>query len=187
MNQVNRQKAIANFKRTKAQLARQHEKSRITKQSRLTLKEKIFVTEFLKTGNATHAARVAYPTATKMSQNQFAYTVKQRPRVKNKIEEALRKMELTEDFAVTALKSVISAGEENRTDAKPADALKGLELFFKLKGYLGNQKQTLKVTLKDKAQNMSAEDIKKELKKLDAQQQRLFSLMKNQAEDGEIL
>lgn len=155
------------------------------KERPLTFKQKRFIQEYLKTGNAKASVEAVYD-ANPQTANQMGHQLTHNPKIKKKIDEALEKMNLDEDFAVKALKEIISSGQKNATEeAKPGDALRGLEMFFKMKGYLGNQKQTLKLNFKQKAEGMDVTQIKKELKKLDETQKQLLDMMKGEVEDAE--
>ena len=161
-------------------------KGQDTRRKRLTPKQQRFIAEYLKTGNASHAIRSAYDVKDKYAAT-MGYQLLHTPKIQKKIDEAMKAVNLDEDFAVKALKSVIQAGQDNADDARPGDALRGLEMFFKMKGYLGTQKQTLKVNFKQKAEGMTTEQIKKELKKLDDRQDKLFELMRTGAKEGEVI
>lgn len=165
---------------------KERQKGQDTRNKTLTAKQKRFVAEYLKTGNASGAVRAAYDTKDKYAAT-MGYQLLNTPKIAAKIEEAMKAANLDEDFAVRALKGIIEAGSEALDEVKPGDALRGLEMFFKMKGYMGSQKQTLKLNFKEKANAMSTEDLKKELKKLDKQQQQLFAMMKGEAEEGEVL
>ena len=153
---------------------------------RLTFKQKRFVVEYLKHGNATEAARVAYDGKEKFNSN-LGHTILNIPKVQRALDIALKKMNLDEDFAVEALKNIIDAGSKNIVDATPANALKGIEMFLKVKGYLGNKKdKTLEDTIEQVANKMTANELKAGLKKLDEQQRKIFEIMRGDAQEGEV-
>lgn len=154
---------------------------------KLTLKQKKFVIEYLKHGNATEAARIAYDGKEKFNSN-LGHTILNMPKVQRALDIALKKMNLDEDFAVEALKNIIDAGSQNLSAATPANALKGIEMFLKVKGYLGNNNdKILEDSVEEVANKMTAKEIREGLEKLDEQQRKIFEIMKDGAQEVEAV
>lgn len=157
-----------------------------TKPGEITMKQRKFVSEFIKTANASHAALYAYNT-TKKNAAAISQVLKNNPKVKNAIEVAFRKLNLDEDYAVESLKAVIDAGKQNSGDAKPADTLRGLEMFFRMKGYLGNDRHTIDNEDEQNAQKMTTEQLVKAVKELDKKQERILKLAGVKIEEAEVV
>jgi phage terminase small subunit len=151
--------------------------------SKLTLKQRKWIREYLKTGNATEASRRAYKTKNNQVQG---YITKHHPEVQKALHEAFEKMNIDEGYSAEALKKIIDAGKNNTDQAKPSDALRGLEMFYRLKGYLGNDNKVQEQKEEDRLKVMDVQAIKKELKLLDDRQKRLLAIV-GKAEEGEVV
>ena len=77
----------------------------------LTIKERKFSKEAVKTGNLTKAAMKAYTYKTYKSANVHACQIAQRPRVKSYIQKLLNQEDLTETKAVKELKKVVNLSD----------------------------------------------------------------------------
>ena len=152
------------------------------KPNKLTFKQKKFVSALVKTGNAAEAARQVYKTK---HASEMGYRLKRKPKIQNAIQEALVAANLDEGYASTTLKEIISAGAANKDEARPTDALKGLELFFKLKGYLGTN--NTQEDAEDAAKKMSVEELVKALEVMDGKQERILKLYRQGAEEVEVI
>jgi len=152
----------------------------------LSIKQKAWLAEYLKTYNATAAYRRVYgKRKDPQLERNLAHSVKTRPSMKKAIDEAMVKLEMDEEFAVGRLKKVITSGEANLGDTQPKDVLKGLEMLFKLKGYLGNQQNQQNDEEKE-LQSMTVDQIARELQELDKKQTRLLTIVGG-AEEGEVV
>lgn len=150
----------------------------------LTLKQKMFVKEYLKTGVKAQAYRAAFGSkGDRAKESSYGAMVYKKPKVRKAIEEALEGADLSDDFAARTLKEVVDKGKDNLDDTRPTDVLKALEMFFKLKGHLGTK--TPQVDEREEAEKMSVDQIQKELEKLDRKQSRLLAMF-GRAEDGKI-
>ena len=152
------------------------------KKDKLTFKQKKFVSEYIKGGNASAAARAVYKTK---NSGIIGWRLTKIPKVQNAIQEALLAANLDEGYASAVLKEIIAAGVVNKEATRPSDSLKGLELFFQLKGYLGKNGQN--DSDEEKANSMTTDEIVQELDKLTKTQERLIKLYKEGAVEGEIL
>lgn len=163
------------------------EKGRKTRADKLTLKQKKFVREYLLHGNATEAARVAYDGKEK-NKTRVGYATLHMPKIQNAINRALKAAKLDEDFAMHALRDIIDAGSKNLAEAKPGNALKGIEMFLKIKGILGEKGRSDDGDDPEKIANqMTTKQLQEELRKIDEQQKKLFEIMKGGAEEGEVV
>lgn len=155
---------------------------RLKDPTQLTIKEKRFVKEYVRTLNATSAAKIVY-------QNKYAdrlgNKMKQKPKIKNAIEEAFRELDLNEDFATRNLKKIIEKGTENADAARPGDALKGIETFLKVKGYLSGGTANPHEQEREDVKKMDATQIMKQLAELDKRQAALINILKGNAKEAE--
>lgn len=156
---------------------------RLKDPNQLTIKEKRFVKEYVRTLNATSAAKIVY-------QNKYAdrlgNKMKQKPKIKNAIEEAFRELDLNEEFATKHLKRIIEKGAENADAARPGDALKGIETFLKVKGYLSGGTVNPNEAEREDVRKMDTTQIMKQLAELDKRQKNLLDILKGEAQEGEI-
>lgn len=156
----------------------------------LSMKEKKFVVEFIKSGgNMSAAARAAYNVGPGSSASVVGATVKKRPKVQREITKLMDKLELTDDYALSSLKEIVDAGKKNLADATATDSLRGLKMILEVKKLLGKSEAPSNDPVAA-YQNKSMVDIEAELKKLDEQQQRILKLagaFKKEAEEGEVV
>ena len=104
------------------------------------------------------------------------------------LEKALKAHHLDDDFGVQALRNIIESGTKNRLEARPGDALKGLEMYWKLQGRLGTNVKNVnnfKINAEAKARKMSYDELKKELERLSLLQQQLLQVEEGEIVDGE--
>ncbi len=100
---------------------------------RLTLKQRKFVQAYIKhDGNATKAALEAYPVKNMLTARVIAAENLSKSNVKNEIERAMQRQGLTTDTILSYHHAIIQSGVENKERATPADALRGIELLYKL-------------------------------------------------------
>lgn len=154
----------------------------MSKKDKLTIKQKKFVSTLVKTGNASEAARVAYKTK---NPSEMGYRLNKMPKIQTAIHEALVAASLDEGYASSALKEIIAAGLVNKEEARPTDTLKGLELFFKLKGYLGNNGNM--EDEENKAKEMTSAELVKELEEMNKKQDKIIKLYRIGAEEAEVI
>lgn len=101
----------------------------------ITPKQKNFVHEYLKSGNATDAIQKSYNVKNRRVANSNASKILYNPNVIKYMESVLDKAGLDDDTLVNHLKRVIDIGiaTEASKKATPADSLRGLEMAFRLK------------------------------------------------------
>lgn len=104
----------------------------VPKVKELTIKERKFVTEYLKSGNATDAVLRSYNVKSKKNASKFAHEIKVKPHIKSAIDKALRHADLTPTTIANTLKKAINAGVGIR--ATNSDTLRGIDLYAKLTG-----------------------------------------------------
>jgi len=157
------------------------------KKTRLTIRQRKFIREYLRTGNATQAALAAYNVSKRNAANLGYLLLHKNEKIKNALEKALEEEELNESYAVKKLKKVIDYGETSLEDIKPSDLLRALEMFFRLKGYLGKERKEMQLPQEEKAKKMTVKELMAELKRLDESQKMLLEFIKDGAEEGEIV
>lgn len=113
-----------------------------TNTSKLTLKQKRFVAAYVKSGNATAAARLAGykdkdPTGHNTSIRAIASELLTNPNVLNAIEQALAKVEVTPEWIVNELKKIAVSSID-----KSADRMRALENLAKIIELTGFKQQT---------------------------------------------
>lgn len=114
----------------------------------LTIKERKFVKELVRTGNATAAVMKAYDPKKKQTAHQMAHQLKNKPKIKAAILTALDKNDLTPDSVIESLKTNIVTGAG--VDAKASDSNRAIDIYLKLVGayddpeYSKTSKETLK-------------------------------------------
>jgi phage terminase small subunit len=156
-----------------------------TRRRRLTIKQRRFVKEYVKDGNATQSALAAYDVK-KRNAATLGQSVLRVPKVRAAIEKALKKAGLDEEYVTGALKEIIESGKENREDATPADALRGIDTYLKLKGYIGgNSSNSVKISFRQKAERMDVKELKKSLEELDKRQELILGFISGDIEEGE--
>lgn len=95
---------------------------------KLTLKQKRFVTEYVRTGNATQAAQLAgYKEDNNASLRSIGWENLTKPDIVDAIEQALTKSEITPEWVTNQFKQIATA-----TLSKPSDRLKALENLAKI-------------------------------------------------------
>lgn len=102
---------------------------------KISIKQKRFVQLYLKNGNGTQAAVDAYGIKKRRTACQRSVKNLRSPLVQNYMREIMDKAGLTDDQIVDHLKSIVLAGVsgDSLAKAKPADALRALEMSNKLK------------------------------------------------------
>lgn len=168
---------------------KENRKNRKAADGGLTIKQRKFVREYLRTGNSLQSVLAVYNTKNKRRANFLGYQLRHyNEKVKNAIQRALEAQDLTEDYAARKLKDVIEEGSKNLGDTKPSDYLKALEVVFRLRGYLGGKKDaTPRERLEDVAQKMTVRQLAQDLRRLDKKQRELLEIMRGEAKDGEII
>lgn len=132
-----------------------------------TLKEKVLVHEYLRTGNKTKSGLKAYNAKNKISAINMATTALKRPRVQKYMAEVLEDIGLTNEQIAKRLKSVIIAGtsEMALNEAKVSDALRAIEFTSKLKDILPAEKKQIDTrNLNMNLENKTNEEMIKMLK-----------------------
>ena len=103
----------------------------------LTLKQKRFVTEYIRTGNASQAVRAAgYNTTDVQTITSIAYENLRKPDIHKAVTKALTKQELTPDWVLDQIRSIVNEAPKHQ------DKLRALELIGKHLQMFGTQDQT---------------------------------------------
>lgn len=116
--------------------------------TKLTVKQKRFVAEYVKDGNGTRAARESYEVANDVVAGAVAYENLKKPQVSNAIAEALpdellslRHLELLNKREVFAVRMPDGRMEKELTDLPDTMAVsKGLDMAYKIKGSYAPEK-----------------------------------------------
>ena len=106
----------------------------------LTKPERDFVRAYVKTGNVTKSAEIAYPNQKKKHIAKQGSKVLCRDRVKKKIIEILDNEGLTDEYIAKSLKHNIDEGVG--VDANANTANKSLEIAIKLRGIVENKSKS---------------------------------------------
>jgi hypothetical protein len=123
----------------------------VKKPRKLSLKQKRFIAEYLKDGNGTKAALVAYDTKDYFTANAIAVENLQKPSIENAIAEALpdellkeRHLELLNKREVVSYKKDDGTYEREMIDQPDTMAVsKGLDMAYKIKGSYAPEKQII--------------------------------------------
>jgi len=154
-----------------------------TRRKKLTLKQKAFVSEYLKSGSPKNSA-IATFNVKGSNASQLAKRLLKLPKIQQEIEKALTDRGLTPDYAVGKLKGLIDAGDQNLSDTKPADVIKALGQYFKLIE-TRNKMESPQEKIKQRIHSIDIRELQKEIKELDKRQRRLLGLIPT-IEEGEI-
>lgn len=154
----------------------------------LTLKEKIAVAEYLKTGKKGVAYLSAYK-ANKKNLGARANTFFRKPKIISAIEKALKNNNFDDEYAVKSLKAIVEGGMQNIEITRPDTALKALDTFWKLTGKLGTagNKGVIKPDPESVAKKMDITQLQQVIKDLDKKQKRILAIIQGKPEEGEVL
>lgn len=135
----------------------------------LTIKEKIFIKEMVKTkGNKTESAIRAFNTKKRYNAMQIGKRVVKRPVVKQALEEAFKHSGITIDYLLDKEKEIIEQGIAN---GKPtmSDARLSIQNMHKLlNSYPNNVQKKMSVNLREDVTQKDTSLILEELKKLNS-------------------
>ena len=133
------------------------------KGDKLTLKQRRFVGEYLKTGNATKAAYKAYDTSYGVAQRIGAENLS-KPVIQESIEESLRSQNLTLDKTAENLAWVANSRPEKITTEAMLKA--NIEVLKLLRAYPDKKSIRTSISLSGTIKDMSYSDAKKSLEAL---------------------
>jgi hypothetical protein len=145
----------------------------------------MFVHEYLRTGNASEAYRIAYDGNPKYASNS-AHLLIHQPKIAKAINAALDAADFTDDFAAETLKKVVEAGSNNAEKATPANAISGIRLFAEMKGYMDKKKEDPKDDLIKGFQQKTIQQLKEEIKKLNNRENELLKVLRGSFVEGEV-
>jgi len=132
---------------------------------KLTFKQKIFTTEYIRNGgNGKQAALKAYDT-TPETAGTIAYENLNKPQVQESIERALEKNQITPELITSQIKDLaIKEVDKISGDVK----LKaGIELLKLMGAYPGTKNTNLNLSIKGNLADLSYKDVVEELKVID--------------------
>jgi phage terminase small subunit len=159
--------------------------------TKLTLKQKKAVTEYLRTGNKSAAIRAAYNIKPKHVRIQ-ANTFFKKPKIINALDKALKDSKFDDTYAVQTMKKIVDAGMDNLDITRPDTMLKVIETYFKITNKMGGgNKTTIKLDIEAQAKKMDVLELRNALKEMDKRQIRILDVLKNgnqpATEEGEII
>lgn len=133
----------------------------------MTLKQKKFVKEYLKTGNGTQAALQVYDTQDPHTAQAIASENLSKPVIKDQIDEALAKNGITPQLITDQIKGLaIKEVDKISGDVK----LKAnIELLKLMGAYPGSKHANLNINLKGNIKDLKFNEIKEELKVIDSE------------------
>lgn len=155
----------------------------------ISLKQKRFTQIYLKGGNGTEAASLAYGYKNRRVASERAVRNLKSPLVQNYMRELLDQAGLSDKDIADNLKKIVTAGvgEDSLAKAKPADALRALEMSSKLKDlFPAERKQvesrTMSLSLQGKTESELQgvlTQLRKELKEFQLMTQKTAALTPN--------
>jgi phage terminase small subunit len=152
------------------------------------IRQRKFAREYVKSGNATQAAKIVY----RMKQDsaeEYSRRLLKMPKIQVEVEKAMEKHGLDSDYALENIKKIVNAGTANLNATRPGDMLKALEMILKLKGLLGNRvvDENSESRIREKVAALGLPEIQKELAELDKNQKRLLDWTKEKVTEGEVV
>ena len=111
----------------------------------LTVKQKKFIDEYVKSGNGTQAAMKVYNVNGKVSAAAVASDNLQKLNVRKSIEEIMADVGYSTDKSVSTLAYIQQAGKDKKLSA--GDSIRATELLLKLEGKLVDRKQVSKLNI----------------------------------------
>ena len=161
---------------------------KVKKAVRLTIRQRKFVKEYVKSGNATAAAMLAFGSK-KSSAEDWSYKLLHMPKIQAEVDKAMEKHGLDSDYALDKMKKIVDAGTANLDATRPGDMLKALEMILKLKGLLGNRvvDENSESRIREKVASLGIGEIQKELAEMDKNQKRLLDWTKEKVTEGEVV
>lgn len=166
------------------------EKGRKEHETKLTMKQRKAVAEYLRTGNKSASYKSAYNANPKTVSIQ-ANKLFKKPKIINALEKALKESKFDDSYAVSTLKRITDAGMENLDITRPDTALKALDTYFKITNKIGGgNKVTLKMDVESQAKKMDMTELLQGLKELDKKQKHILAIIEGKApavEEGEII
>lgn len=151
------------------------------KSKRLTPIDKRFAVEYIKSGNATSAMAKVKPHITHGSAQQLGHRLLNRPAVQQYMLEIMDKSGLTDQQLANDLNSIVNAGTSDTAlkEAKPADALRGIEMAYRLRDRFPAQKTQLdKREISIQLESKSPEELQDMLAKVASEAQSFTKLLK---------
>ena len=149
------------------------------------IRQRKFAREYVKSGNATQAAKIVY----RMKQDsaeEYSRRLLKMPKIQVEVEKAMEKHGLDSDYALENIKKIVNAGTANLDATRPGDMLKALEMILKLKGLLGNRvvDENSESRIREKVAALGLPEIQKELAELDKNQKRLLDWTKEKVTEA---
>lgn len=150
---------------------------------RLTFKQKKFTEEFLKSGNATSAAKKSYNVKNRQSASVAGYAALKSPTVQRYMAKVLSDKGVTDEKIAEKLQDLIDAGTTDRAlkTATPDVALKAITFAAKLKDIVpADKKQIQKQSLTLSLQGKSEDELKEMLETLGKEVTSFSKMMKKE-------
>ncbi len=150
---------------------------------KVSMKQKKFVRGYIESsGNATTAViRAGYNVGTRKNAGNMGWALLKKPKVQEELRIQLQKAGMTDEYAFDALKEVIEGGKGRKATA--ADALKGIDMFIKLRGLYPAEKRAISTfDVKAELRGKTLDELEEELDKLRGEREELLG----EVVDGEI-
>lgn len=139
-----------------------------------TLKQRRFVAEYIKTGNATEAAWRTYNNKSRRNARLLARANLQKPIVKKTLEEELEQAGLTIGTTLDVVKGAMFAGLKEKP--KNSDSLRAAELLLKLyNAFPASKSMKLSYNINQQTPDKNLEEIRKNLSQLNEKTSSLLS------------
>jgi hypothetical protein len=170
-------------------------KAKESKRTKLTLRQTLAVSEYIRTGRKSAAFRAAYKVGTikhgknagKTDAGIRAHVFFKQPKIQDALQKALKDTKFDDKYAVDILKQIIDAGMGNLEITRPDTALKGIETYFKLTNKLGGGTGTTAPhDTEAQAKRMDTTELQQALKELDKKQKRILAII-GSSQEGEIV
>lgn len=145
----------------------------------VTIKERKFVNEYVKSGSKKNAALVAYDTKSPTNAGRIANNVLSRERVQNYMAKVLHTAGLSDEATAEALMKIVESGTSKKAlgEAKAGDALKAIDLAYKVGNkYPVEKKQVDTRVLKMNLEGKGQDELMDQLRELQKQTQEFIKM-----------
>lgn len=148
----------------------------MTKQKKLSLKQKRFAQEYIKTGgNGTAAVMNSYNVKRSSTAAAVAYENLRKPHVREAIEQALQASGLTLESVLTTVKNNMIAGEGVKATAD--SSLRASDMLLRVYGAYPDKRSAharFEYKIRKDLSKMSVQELERKLEKLHAKTKRLL-------------
>lgn len=154
----------------------------------LTIRQKLAISEYIKTGKKGASFAAAYAVKTKKNEGKMANNFFKKPKIVDALNKALKDSKFDDQFAVKTLKDIVDGGMKNIDITRPDTALKALETYFKLTNKLGNGgKDPIGPDPESQAKKMDMTELRLALREMDKRQKKILAVIGGNVQEGEIV